>query len=67
MILLGLAMIATARASSQKPAQPEPEACAAARPVELGLIDWLRDFPAGLEKAKEKNKPLLLLFQEVPG
>ena len=36
-------------------------------PVELGSIDWRRGFDAALEEAQEKEKPLLLLFQEVPG
>jgi hypothetical protein len=36
-------------------------------PVELGTIDWRRDFDAALEEAREKEKPLFVLFQEVPG
>jgi len=36
-------------------------------PVELGRIPWLRDYAAGAARAKEDKKPLLLLFQEVPG
>ncbi|EGD76997.1 hypothetical protein PTSG_12573 [Salpingoeca rosetta] len=34
---------------------------------ELGKVPWLRDYAAGLKKAHEENKPVLLLFQEVPG
>ena len=37
------------------------------QPVELGQVDWLRDFDKGVELAKSRNKPLLVLFQEVPG
>ena len=33
------------------------------QPVELGRIAWLRD----LADARGAEKPLLLLFQEVPG
>ena len=39
----------------------------AATPPELGRIEWLRDFDLGLEEARKAGKPLLLLFQEVPG
>ncbi len=36
-------------------------------PVELGEVHWLRGFEKALEKAKRSDKPLLVLFQEVPG
>ena len=36
-------------------------------PVELGKVPWLRDYAAGVAKAGEDKKPMLLLFQEVPG
>ena len=36
-------------------------------PVELGQVHWLRGFEKALEKAKKNDKPLLVLFQEVPG
>lgn len=38
-----------------------------AKPVELGKINWIREFDEALEKVKETGKPMLLLFQEVPG
>jgi hypothetical protein len=34
---------------------------------ELGDIAWLRDHDRGLALAAEQDKPVLLLFQEVPG
>jgi hypothetical protein len=34
---------------------------------ELGEVAWLRDFERGLAAAAEQGKPILLLFQEVPG
>jgi hypothetical protein len=34
---------------------------------ELGEIAWLRDHDRGLALAAEQGKPVLLLFQEVPG
>lgn len=36
-------------------------------PVELGQVDWVRNFDEASAKAKDQNKPLLVLFQEVPG
>jgi hypothetical protein len=36
-------------------------------PVELGHIRWLRNFDKAVEAAKESDKPILVLFQEVPG
>jgi len=38
-----------------------------AAPVEVGEVDWGRDYEAALAKAKESGKPVLILFQEVPG
>jgi Thioredoxin-like len=40
---------------------------AKAQQVELGKINWIRDFEQGLAKAKKEQKPVFLLFQEVPG
>ena len=34
---------------------------------ELGEVAWLRDYDRGLALAAEQRKPVLLLFQEVPG
>ena len=34
---------------------------------ELGEVEWLRDHDRGLALAAEQGKPVLLLFQEVPG
>jgi len=36
-------------------------------PKELGRIDWQRGFDAAARRAKAGHKPLLILFQEVPG
>ena len=43
--------------SEPKPNQPE----------ELGTVHWLRDIEVAVAQSKEKNKPILILFQEVPG
>jgi len=36
-------------------------------PVELGKVHWLRDIHQGTAEAQKTGKPLLILFQEVPG
>jgi len=38
-----------------------------ANPEELGTVHWLRDLEAGQKEAAKTGKPMLLLFQEVPG
>ena len=37
------------------------------QPIELGLVNWTRNYEAALELSKKENKPIFLLFQEVPG
>ncbi|MFT7663844.1 MAG: hypothetical protein ACI87A_002071 [Planctomycetota bacterium] len=36
-------------------------------PVELGLVKWGRDFGGAQKAAADSKKPILLLFQEIPG
>ena len=36
-------------------------------PVELGKVEWERNYDKGIAAAKESGKPVFLLFQEVPG
>ena len=36
-------------------------------PIELGKVNWMRDYDKGVEEAEKANKPIFLLFQEVPG
>ena len=37
------------------------------QPVELGKVAWGRNLDEAVAKSKEQNKPIALLFQEVPG
>jgi uncharacterized protein YyaL (SSP411 family) len=37
------------------------------RKVEVGTVEWGRDFEGALEESKRSGKPVLVLFQEVPG
>jgi hypothetical protein len=39
----------------------------AKQPIELGKVVWLRNFDKAQSAAAELNRPLLVLFQEVPG
>ena len=39
----------------------------AQQPRELGTITWARDFDAATQTAQKSGRPLLVLFQEVPG
>ena len=34
---------------------------------EIGKVAWKRDLDASLDESRESGKPVLLLFQEVPG
>ena len=40
---------------------------ATSQPVEVGVVDWLRDLDEALDLSKESGKPIFALFQEVPG
>ena len=37
------------------------------QPTELGDIHWVRDIDEGVARSKKEKKPMLVLFQEVPG
>ena len=39
----------------------------ATNPVEVGDVNWGRDFDAALAMSAASGKPVLVLFQEVPG
>jgi hypothetical protein len=39
----------------------------AAQPPELGLVKWSRGYEAAAARARDEKKPLLVLFDEVPG
>ena len=34
---------------------------------ELGKVSWYRDFDQAIALSQKKNKPIFVLFQEVPG
>jgi hypothetical protein len=45
----------------------DPPKKAEKTPPELGRVPFLRDYAAAVEQAKKEKKPLLVLFDEVPG
>lgn len=44
-----------------------PGAQDGAAPVELGAVAWERDHDAAFARARTSGRPVLLLFQEIPG
>jgi hypothetical protein len=48
-------------------AGPRARAEEGAVPAELGHVAWLRDLDVATARARAEEKPLLILFQEVPG
>ena len=38
-----------------------------AQPIEIGTVRWNRDFDETLKRSAEEDKPVFVLFQEVPG
>lgn len=63
---------ATNHAGDGEVSLPLPESMATApvhpdNPVELGLVHWTRSLDSGLVRAKALDRPVLILFQEVPG
>lgn len=36
-------------------------------PIELGKVPWMRDYDEARTLAKKTGRPILILFQEVPG
>ncbi len=40
---------------------------ATGQPVEVGVVDWLRNLQEAVELSEESGKPIFALFQEVPG
>ena len=69
MILLALSVFA----ASDVLAKPAPQSQsnsndgAPDQPVELGDVHWKRDLDDAVADSKKQDKPIALLFQEVPG
>ncbi|HLP93150.1 MAG TPA: VPGUxxT family thioredoxin-like (seleno)protein, type 2 [Saprospiraceae bacterium] len=55
------------RPEDKSPAPEIPAVEPGGNPEELGKVHWLRDLEAGRAEAQKTGKPILILFQEVPG
>lgn len=60
-------IFAAAPASGGVPPALEPLPMVPGQPVELGAVRWGRDFEEAARRATESRRPLLVLFDEVPG
>jgi len=60
-ILLLFAMLSIATAHAQSKTNPKSQS------EELGTVSWYRDYTQAIANAKTQKKPVLILFQEVPG
>lgn len=63
-LLVGLTATPQASAQSETiPSATDPSS----QPTELGRIAWLREIHQAQDESKASEKPILLLFQEIPG
>ena len=68
-ILATFTLLATSNALA-KPAPQSPansDSRTLDQPVELGDVHWKRDLNEAVADSKKENKPIAILFQEVPG
>lgn len=56
-VLLNIVSISNAQTRTNPTSQPE----------ELGTVSWYRNYEEALSASKKENKPVLILFQEIPG
>ena len=66
-VLLHLAFGSTSRLQAVQPNANVVFSSSAENPEELGKVRWHRGFESAAVKAKLEDRPLLVLFQEVPG
>ncbi len=68
-IFISLAVISSSLISKQKNQSELPisKSFDNPQPEELGKVKWLRDINVATKQAAKTNKPIFLLFQEVPG
>ncbi len=58
-VILILSVVFTGPASYSQASTPNPS--------ELGTVQWMRSYEEALSLSAKQNKPVLILFQEVPG
>lgn len=64
--ILGLLLFASGALAASVPPASEVQTTSDT-PIELGLVKWERNFETAKKTARAADKPILLLFQEVPG
>ncbi|MBI4427862.1 MAG: thioredoxin family protein [Ignavibacteriales bacterium] len=64
---LALTLIGAKKKEASSVANVPPSGDNEPRVKELGLVKWMRGFESAQRAALESKKPLLILFQEVPG
>jgi hypothetical protein len=61
------ASLSLATPNNKRISHPAVNESATSQPEELGQVHWLRDLDLGKAESQQSGKPLLILFQEVPG
>ncbi len=67
MKLMRVGMVAVAVLAMAATLSAADKTCDSNGPVELGRVKWLRDFDAAKTAARKTGKPIMILFDEVPG
>ena len=60
-LILSLAIVVSQNINAQERTNPKDQE------KELGKISWYRDYDDAIAASEKENKPILILFQEVPG
>ena len=60
-LILALLIIGVQNSNAQERTNPKNQ------DEELGKVSWYRDYDAAIAASEKENKPVLILFQEVPG
>ena len=60
-LILTLVVIGFQNSNAQERTNPKNQ------DEELGKVSWYRDYDAAIAASEKENKPILILFQEVPG
>lgn len=66
-LLIAFVLVGMVLSHAQSTSSSKKQTRMVDQPDELGTVDWIRNFENGLAKAEKENKPVFLLFQEVPG